>query len=314
VRSNVDLDEVALRLDAGESPQAIAADLGVSDRTIRNHLHAAGRPLATERDRIRKRGRLEDPGWLREQYVVLLRSPSSIAQEVHVSTAEVVDALESLGIQRRPVHPELTGPGLRVAFAEGETVSSIARTVGVDRATVRREMRRHGVENPQADRGHRPARLDDVDWLEREYVTAGRSMQSIADEIGATQRTVSRALRRHGFEVRPGAPPVRINLDPDWLRQRHDGARMSIPRIAAAAGVSNETVRRAFQQFGISTKHPNTDEPGGIDAEWLRGRYVDDGLPMVRIAREAGVSTTTVHRAMEYHGIARRSSGKRLTE
>lgn len=37
------------RLDAGDSMNAIEADLGVTSRTIRNHLHAAGRPLAKDR-------------------------------------------------------------------------------------------------------------------------------------------------------------------------------------------------------------------------------------------------------------------------
>ena len=42
----VDLEEVERRLDAGERVVTIAADLGVTTRTIRNHLHAAGSAVA----------------------------------------------------------------------------------------------------------------------------------------------------------------------------------------------------------------------------------------------------------------------------
>lgn len=137
----VDLDVVERRLDAGDTMIAIAADLDVTPRTIRNRLPAAGRPLAKDRHR-RQRGRVRDPAWLRHQYVELARSPSSIAESLSVSTDDVTAALESLGVERPPVRPELTGLALRSAFASSQTVASIARTAGVDRATVRREMRR----------------------------------------------------------------------------------------------------------------------------------------------------------------------------
>jgi GAF domain-containing protein len=87
-RSNVrrvalvlDLDDVERRLDAGDSPQAIASDLGVTDRTIRNHLHAAGRPLEKERRQQQQRDRLGEPVWLGDQYVEQSRSPSGMSRQ-----------------------------------------------------------------------------------------------------------------------------------------------------------------------------------------------------------------------------------------
>jgi transposase-like protein len=152
-----DVSEVARRLDAGDSVNVIAADLGVADRTIRNWLHAAGLPLARSRSIERRRRFLADPVWLREQYVDQERTPFVIAKGLELPTAEVHGALEQLGIERPPTHPELTGETLRAAFAAGGTVSSIARAAGVERAMVRRHKRRHGVVNPHADRGRRPS-------------------------------------------------------------------------------------------------------------------------------------------------------------
>jgi hypothetical protein len=44
MEASFDLDEVERRFDAGDTVDAVAADLGVTARTIRNHLHVAGRP------------------------------------------------------------------------------------------------------------------------------------------------------------------------------------------------------------------------------------------------------------------------------
>ena len=78
-------------------------------------------------------------------------------------------------------------------------------------------------------------------------------------------------------------------------------------------GANTRTVRRALQRHSIDLR----DGPPAhidLDPEWLRKRYVDDGLPVAAIAREVGVSAMTVHRAMVRYGIARRSSGKRYSE
>jgi transposase-like protein len=312
-----EVSEVARRLDAGESVNAIADDLGVTARTLRNWLHAAGLPLASDRARDRRRAPLTDSVWLRGQYIDQQRRPSAIAKGLKVPTAEVHAALERFGIERPPDRPELTGEALRAAFAAGGTVSSIARAAGVERPMVRRHMRRHGIVNPHADRGRRPAQLDDAVWLRARYVHAGMSMQAIGSEVGAAPETVSRALRRHGIELRRASRPPgpRVVLDAEWLRRRYEVDRAPVATIAAEAKVTARTIDRAVQRLGFSRTsmvraprrpHPHADRPGGIDSKWLRKRYVDDRLTIATIAREVGVSTTTVHRALVVHGITRR--------
>jgi transposase-like protein len=309
-----DLDVVVTRLDAGDSAKTIAADLGVTDRTIRNWLHAADLPLASSRSLERRRRFLADRVWLREQYVEQERRPSAIAKVLKLPTAEVNAALERFGIERAPIHPELTAEALRAAFAAGGTVSSIARAAGVERATVRRHMRRHGVVNPHAERGRRPAQLDDAVWLRASYVDGGMSMKAIGDEVGATAETVGRALARHGIERRRASRPPgpRVVLDEGWLRQRYEADRAPVTAIAAEAKVVPRTIARAVQRLGLTRTsmvratrrpHPHADRPGGIDPVWLRKRYVDDGLTIAKIAHEAAVSTTTVHRALATYGI-----------
>lgn len=97
----IDVDEVERRLDAGDTVRDIATDLGVTDRTIRNHLHAAGVPLATQRRHEQQRRKLTDTEWLREQFVAQGRSPSSIAAALNVPTNEVLAALDKHSTRRR---------------------------------------------------------------------------------------------------------------------------------------------------------------------------------------------------------------------
>jgi IS30 family transposase len=146
---------------------------------------------------------------------------------LEIPIAEVRAALETLGIERPPVNPHLTADALRTAFADGATVTSIARTAGVDRLTVRRALRRHGIENPRSNSNRRPAELADAEWVRGRYVVDRMSIRAIADELGVESNTVARALKRH-----------------------------DVPRRRQA------------------------DRPGGIDPEWLRRRYVDDGVTM----------------------------------
>jgi transposase len=89
-----DIDVVVARLDAGERVAAIASDFGVTERTVRNWLHRAGLPLASDRRRDRRLGLLADPVWLRGRYVDDEQSVSTIAHHLSVPTTAVRDALD----------------------------------------------------------------------------------------------------------------------------------------------------------------------------------------------------------------------------
>ena len=215
---SVDIDEIVRRVDAGESLTTIAADVGVTARTLRNRLHTAGVVLPQERQRLRRRQRLQDSRWLHDQYVNAALAPHAIAKKLGVSTAEVSAALERFGIEREPDGDDpLSRESLIEAFGDGGSVKSIARTVGVDRTTVRRAMRKHGVTNPRPTR-LRPPILDDPAWLRRRYETEGCSIRSIATELDSSERAVQGGIGapRHRDTPRwatsqpgTGAPPTR---------------------------------------------------------------------------------------------------------
>ncbi len=321
VVAEFDLDEVERRLDAGESMVTIAADVGVTVRTIRNRLNVSGRPLTRDRrraTRAQQARRLDDADWLLDQFVHRRLRLGEIATEAAVTIDEVRDALERHGVKRPPKHPELAATALRAAFASGATVKSIAREVGIERSEVRRAMRNAGVTNPNVAPS-RPAVLDDRNWLIERYVTGSVSIISIAREVGVVDQTVRRALRRNSIPIRPisGGPPGGITEV--WLRDQYVAQRLTQTELAAAAGVSTGTVARALDFYeiprhpprrgrartGPHPPHPHTGRPGGINERWLKDQFVRRHRLGHDIAAECGVSTTTVWRAVEQWGLTR---------
>ena len=105
MKASFDLDEVEKRFDAGDTVDAVAADLGVRPRTIRNHLHAAGRPLLRQRQGrvVNPHGPegLDDPTWLNNRYVVEEMSVAGLARELDVADGTVHSALTRQNIEPR---------------------------------------------------------------------------------------------------------------------------------------------------------------------------------------------------------------------
>lgn len=105
---------------------------------------------------------------------------------------------------------------------EQATLDEIAQQVGCSISTVSRTLRRLGIDTipagtKRAARGNSAPgsyfeQLRNREWL-AESVTAGRSLKSIADEVGATTITVRKALRRHGLFV-PREPRATYDHNP----------------------------------------------------------------------------------------------------
>ena len=149
--------------------------------------------------------------------------------------------------------------------------------------------------------------------------------QALQNLTQATQMQQEAESRLAGERVRLTVQLIEAAPDAHLWTEVYEVDLAPVTTIATEAGHTAKTISRAVRRLGLhrssrvttATKrrpHPHADRPGGIDPEWLRQRYVVDGPPMARIAGESEVSTTTVYRAMQHHGIDRRSSGKRYRE
>lgn len=160
------LDNIESRIIGGEATKAVAWDLGVTPRTIRNWFAADGRRTPRGQARERTRAQRTDADQLRHRFVVQSQSVEEIASAIGATPADVRGALVEFGIARPHPNPQFRPEALRAAFASGESVKSIARTAGVD-------------------------------WLCQRFVVDGCSIGTIADELGASTASVRSALRRH---------------------------------------------------------------------------------------------------------------------
>ncbi|HUV19662.1 MAG TPA: hypothetical protein VMW33_14365 [Ilumatobacteraceae bacterium] len=143
-------------------------------------------------------------------------------------------------------------------------------------------------------------------------------MKAIGAEVGAHEQTVARALRRNGID-RPEGFATRIELDRAWLEQVYSVDRLPVAQIAQLAGVGVVTINRRRAEYGIPIRprlspatgrarpRLNSDRPGGIDPGWLRVEYIQRHRTIREIAELAGVSVTTMHRAINVHGLTRSS-------
>lgn len=148
---------------------------------------------------------LDDGESLRRAYVEERRSLSAIAAMAGCSYATVRRALLRHGIEIRrsgpaPIESLRDKRWLQARVSEGRSAKEIADLLGCAEGTVRSALQWAGV--PAGSARDRPPALDDARFLERAYVTDGRSVRSIAAEVGCTKDAVLAALRAHGVPIR----------------------------------------------------------------------------------------------------------------
>jgi thymidylate synthase ThyX/5-methylcytosine-specific restriction endonuclease McrA len=127
----------------------------------------------------------------------------------------------------------------------------------------------------------------------------------------------------NGLEISPGGLAVHGPLDAKlmvngtvayrdrgWLRERYVEDNLSLTEVASVAGVSMGTVKRWLRRYGIRkplgvrTRWTFANE-GKLyaDREWLKERYVLEGMDQESIARLVGVSKHTIRSWVRKHGL-----------
>jgi hypothetical protein len=115
-----------------------------------------------------------------------------------------------------------------------------------------------GIDAPRRDRAPmdwasaRPARGSIQPSHAVAAYSAGRSTAEIANSHGVARQTVSRVLDHAGVKTRRGRR--RAVIDAEWLRQRYEVDRRTIPEIAAELGVTMTTVNRHLENAGVTRR------------------------------------------------------------
>lgn len=91
------------------------------------------------------------------------------------------------------------------------------------------------------------------EFLEREYLAGGKSLQQIADENHLHRRAVTAAARAAGIPIR-AANQYPGMIDPAWLREQYLDAKRSFQQIADTLGTSRMTVIRTAKAHAITAR------------------------------------------------------------
>lgn len=244
---------------------------------------------------------LNDPDWLRTQYLERGRTGADLAAEVGCPHKTLARALERHGIRRPPRRTlaDLPMDWLREQYVQRRrSILDIAAEVGLSATPVRRALTEAGI---PIETGRLPAELDDADWLASQ---SGVTSAELARRLGVTPESVSRARQRHGLlagVVRQSKYP---HLDDRaWLQKSYVEEGMTQAQIAKVIGCSRSAVALAMDRLGIPAR-PNKvpKHPELHDREWLRRQRAVGGSAS-SIARRLGCHATTVAAALRRHGL-----------
>lgn len=159
----------------------------------------------------------------------LQRSEQSQAREVEKSEDWVIssraDGKPPEGSTTRASNLKPSADELRRMYAE-MTTRQIAEKLGISSSTATRWVTEAGIQRRKA--GQKPSgnNLRDAGWLRGEYVDRDRSSEQIAKQLGCTPKTVTRALKDAGIEVRGTAGrkfPEVGKRHSEWLKGRFVG-------------------------------------------------------------------------------------------
>ena len=186
---------------------------------------------------------------------------------------------------------------------------SVADEVGCSPSAVRQQAHRLGL---MARPRRRDQRLDDPGWLRYERLDQGRSRADLAAELGCSTATLDRSPAPLGHlrpqadtstvpalaAPRPGvaAPPVHRAAP---HHHRHRPRHRMHPRLRQPRTATTRPARRPLRG----------PIPELADTDWLRARYIDEGMSTAQIAALLDCGSPAVRVALVRAGIDRRPPG-----
>lgn len=139
----------------------------------------------------------------------------------------------------------------------GRTVEQVAADAGVCTQTIYRALRRHEIPLRSKSMAGKPYSLGDVlteEFLRDTYELEGRSVRSIAEEVGYSEAAVMARLRRYDIPRR-GAQPAHMRVLADTLTPSRLAEELEIDhnvaRIARKLRADTGTVRAYINRYGL---------------------------------------------------------------
>ncbi|MFV8161036.1 hypothetical protein ACNQVK_02685 [Mycobacterium sp. 134] len=153
----------------------------------------------------------------------------------------------------------------------------------------------------------------DIDSLHH-HVRKGLTLGDAATQIGVELEVARYLLTRFPAPVEPnGEHGAYYRAKHAYPRSqfidRYQTQGKSLRDMANELGVSRQTMVRLADEYDLDLRKPGRSPKKTIEREWLYTEYVTHGRPLPDLAREQGVSTSTMARWAQTHGIPLRPRG-----
>jgi uncharacterized protein YjcR len=162
--------------------------------------------------------------------------------------------------------------------------------------------------------------LNDPSWLREKYHEQGMGVVEISEQLGCSNSTVSRWMKKHDIETCRAAHPKLE--DGDWLREKYHGEKLSTKEIAELLDCARNTVTRWMDIHDIEARETGQAvrmgwedwEPDHVlsDDDLLRELYQEEKKSSEQIASELGFDPVTVRRYLEKYDIDIRDRSEAL--
>jgi DNA-binding XRE family transcriptional regulator len=288
----------SLYVDKGWSQARIAEHLGVSKWTIGSRLKRL--EISPPPPRL-------DPETVRKLYVEKNWSPTQIAKHFEVTAEGVRYRLSQLGVRSARPRPEPDVEKIRKLYLEeGWSQQRIAKHLGISPWTVENRLKRLGVTlRPRSvllDEAKKDAVIEKIKDL---YLNQGIKIEDIARIVHVNRPTVSKLLKSEGIVV-----PRRPQRDLEEILHLYHDLEWTADRIAERFGCKTKAIFHAICKSGETRR----SRCPPLDPAKIRELYVDQEVPLVKIAELFRVGYLTINKVLDAEGIERRTRGRRSSK
>lgn len=242
-------------------------------------------------------------------------STRKIAARLGVTQPTVRYWMKKLGLPRRGVPKASRVPPddeeiIRLYVEGGQSVSKIARRLGVGESIVYSRLKANGIERRNPGE-YRTRPLDDEEVI-RLYTVERRYMAEIAQALGVSVGAVRRRLLARGVPLRTRSENLRMPLDEDEIVRLYVQEHKSTTEIGRLLGVDRSVILNRLVRLGVERRTSGEAHRLSLDDSEIVRLYVDERMSTVEIAHRLGTNDVTILKRLRACGVERRSRSESM--
>lgn len=149
----------------------------------------------------------------------------------------------------------------------------------------------------------------DKETLEKLYIIEDLSLEEIGERFGVSRKTISRRLKHYKIPERP-QKTRKIIIEKEILEKLYIHEQLNPSEIGKRLEIGRETVTRLLKGYSIplrnskeGTKIAKEKKALKIPKEELEQKYLQENLPIPKIAEEYGVSPSWMYTYFKKYNI-----------